>query len=46
MILAGENATKSPSEAADHLLAPILTRAFAGSVLRVAPNAALASKPE
>lgn len=29
-ILAGENAAKSPSEAADHLLAPILTRAFAG----------------
>ncbi len=29
-ILAGETATKSPCEAADHLLAPILTRAFAG----------------
>lgn len=29
-ILAGENATKSPSEAADHFLAPILPRAFAG----------------
>jgi hypothetical protein len=29
-ILAGENGAKSPSEAADHLLAPILTRAFAG----------------
>ena len=29
-VLAGENGAKSPSEAADHLLAPILTRAFAG----------------
>jgi hypothetical protein len=29
-ILAGENAAKSPAEAADHLLVPILTRAFAG----------------
>ena len=30
-ILAGENTAKSPSEAADHLLAPILTQAFAAS---------------
>jgi hypothetical protein len=29
-ILAGERAPKSPSAAADHLLAPLLTRAFAG----------------
>jgi hypothetical protein len=29
-ILAGENAAKSPSEAADHLLVPILTQAFLG----------------
>jgi hypothetical protein len=29
-MLAGQNGSKSPSEAADHLLAPLLTRAFAG----------------
>jgi hypothetical protein len=29
-ILAGAHAAKSPSEAADHLLAPILTHAFGG----------------
>ena len=29
-ILTGEHGAKSPSEAADHLLAPILTRAFGG----------------
>ena len=29
-MLAGEHGAKSPSEAADHLLAPILTRAFGG----------------
>jgi hypothetical protein len=29
-ILAGTHAAKSPSEAADHLLAPILTHAFGG----------------
>lgn len=30
-VLAGENGAKSPSEAADHLLAPILTQAFVGA---------------